>query len=54
MVKLWDLKTQSCIETLKNHDRAIYDVQFSTDGKLIGSCSKEMICIFDIQIDIQI
>ena len=48
LVKLWDLKTQKCIETLKYHDKAIYDVQFSTDGKLVGSCSKEMICIFDM------
>ena len=48
LVKLWDFKTQKCIETLKNHDKAIYDVQFSTDGKLVGSCSKEMICIFDM------
>ena len=48
LVKLWDFKSQKCIETLKYHDKAIYDVQFSTDGKLVGSCSKETICIFDM------
>lgn len=47
-IRLWDINNQKCLNVLKYHDRSIYDVQFSTDGKLLGSCSKNTIYIFDI------
>ena len=46
-IGLWDLNSQKLINFVKNHDNSIYDVQFSTDGKYLGSCSKDTICIFD-------
>ena len=46
-IGLWDLNSQKLIRFLEVHDNSIYDVTFSTDGKYIGSCSKDTICIFD-------
>ena len=47
-VILWDTSSGNPIHTLTNHLNAIYDVQFSGDGKLFGSCSKDLICIWDV------
>ena len=38
-VILWDVSSAKPIKTLSGHSNAIYDVQFSEDGKLFGSCS---------------
>ncbi len=48
-VKLWDISSENNIENITIHKNAIYDVQFSKDGNLFGSCSKELICIWDMR-----
>ena len=46
-VILWDVTSAKQIKSLPGHSNAIYDVQFSEDGKLFGSCSKDLICVWD-------
>lgn len=47
-VILWDTKTYTPINTISAHCEVIYDVKFSQNGKLFASCSKGMICIWDV------
>ena len=48
-VKLWDDSIGKNLEDIKIHKNAIYDVQFSKNGNLFGTCSKELICIWDLR-----
>ena len=43
----WDLRSSQPLHHLKTHSNAIYDVQFSSDGRYFASCSKNTICIWD-------
>src|SRR5947208_821255 len=38
-IKLWNLKTRSCLATLNGHKRLIWALAFSPDGKILASGS---------------
>ena len=40
-IKLWDIRTGKCLQTLKRHTRKVYSVAFSPDGKLLASGSRD-------------
>lgn len=44
---LWDCKQNTPIHQIEKHSEVIYDVQYSSNGKYFGSCSKGLICIWD-------
>ena len=48
LIKIWDIRESKATNTLKNHADSVYDVQFGTDGKLLGSCSKGTLNIWDM------
>lgn len=48
-IKVWDIREATATSTLKNHTDSVYDVQFSTDGKLLGSCSKCALNVWDMK-----
>lgn len=45
---IWDSMNYKPISTLNIHEEVIYDVKFSENGKLFASCSKGMICLWDV------
>jgi WD40 repeat protein len=45
---LWDTNSYKPISEINFHSEVVYDVKFSNSGKLFASCSKGMICIWDI------
>lgn len=45
---LWDTKSYKPINEIDFHSEVVYDVKFSKNGKLFASCSKGMICLWDI------
>ena len=47
-VILWDTNTYKPITELNVHKETVYDVKFSMNGKYFASCSKGMICIWDV------
>jgi WD40 repeat protein len=49
-VKIWDLSTWSCRQTLQGHTNWIYAVAFAADGQtVISSCQDETIKIWDVR-----
>lgn len=48
-VLLWDPFSNKIIQKMNIHKRTIYDVQFSKTGNYFASCSKDIICIWDIK-----
>jgi WD40 repeat protein len=46
---LYDSNTYKPISETNIHDEVIYDVKFSMNGNYIASCSKGMICIWDVK-----
>ena len=48
LIKIWDIRQSKAINTLKNHNDSVYDVQFCTEGNLLGSCSKKALNIWDM------
>lgn len=44
---LWDCKQNTPIQEINKHNEVLYDVQYSSNGKYFGSCSKGLICIWE-------
>jgi WD40 repeat protein len=36
-VKIWDSETGQLLRTLQGHDRGVYELAYSPDGKLLAS-----------------
>lgn len=50
-ISLWGTESSAYfkITSLKHHEEVVYDVQFSQDGNVLASCSKGLICLWDVR-----
>ena len=47
-VKLWDLATKTCVQTLSEHVDQVWGVAWRADGSRVASVSDDRsVCIFD-------
>jgi WD40 repeat protein len=51
IIRIWDLKTNSVLSTLKGHTKSVNSVSFSPDGKkLVSGSGDNTIKIWDLKI----
>lgn len=50
----WDARQDQPVNVLSQHKNTVYDVRYSNNGKLMASCSKDLICVWDAYKDIPI
>ena len=46
---LWDSTNYKLKNSIIFHKDAIYDLKFSTNGNMLASCSKGVVCIWDVK-----
>ena len=49
-VKLWDLQTRACLQTVADHTDQVWGVAFRSDGKRLVSVSDDKsIAVYDVE-----
>ena len=46
-IKLWDLNTYQCIQTLKGHEHFVYSIIQLNDGKIASGSTDKTIKLWD-------
>ena len=47
-VRLWDLQTRACVQTLGEHTDQVWGVRFRPDGSRLASVSDDRsVCLYD-------